>query len=277
MQAAVQQPQQDVIYVVQAEQSPLHQLSAVDEEEEEEDGHSSGRPASKAGDHTDDDEEDGTAVAAVLASLQQQQPCGDQHQRLLSSQNSGQAIAVVQVSRSGSPSKQQHKLHAVSSSSSSPCQRLLLGQRAAKCIEKHQNKLMQELHRILQQSAATTAAGAAAGAAIGAGAAVAAAEHALCGRVAALRGGLVSPPDSARMQYASAVHMLGSAAAAADAAQQQHSQVLSGTHVCVVELQAQLEAAEAKLHVHRTAAGEKRRERFLAAGTAVVLCSGLSH
>jgi hypothetical protein len=124
-----------------------------------------------------------------------------------------------------------------------------LSQQAIKCIEVCEHRLLQELHAILASTAASTAAGAAAGAALGAGAAVAAAEQALAGRGAHLhlhaRGGLMSPPESVR------------SAQSARAAALQEFRRQPGA-VCAAELQAQLstqlEAAEAKLHVHRTAA-----------------------
>lgn len=124
-----------------------------------------------------------------------------------------------------------------------------LSQQAIKCIEVCEHRLLQELHAILASTAASTAAGAAAGAALGAGAAVAAAEQALAGRAAHMhlhpRGGLMSPPDSVR------------SAQSARAAALQEFRRQPGA-VCAAELQAQLatqlEAAEAKLHVHRTAA-----------------------
>lgn len=107
-----------------------------------------------------------------------------------------------------------------------------LRQQAARCIEKHELRMLQELRVLVQHTAASTAASAAAGAALGAGAAVAAAEHALSGRVELARGRLLSPPNSART---AAGHL-------ADLERER--------------LQSQLQAAEAKLHVHRIAAGE---------------------
>jgi len=107
-----------------------------------------------------------------------------------------------------------------------------LRQQASRCIEKHELRMLQELRVLVQHTAASTAASAAAGAALGAGAAVAAAEHALSGRVELARGRLLSPPNSART----------AAGQAADLERER--------------LQSQLQAAEAKLHVHRIAAGE---------------------
>jgi hypothetical protein len=117
-----------------------------------------------------------------------------------------------------------------------------VSQQAIRCLESYEAKLLLELQSILQQTALSTAASAAAGAAVGAGAAVAAAEQALTGRAARLRDGLLSPPDSARSARALAMQEFRRQPGA----------------VCALELQAQmsaqLEAAEAKLHVHRTAA-----------------------
>lgn len=138
-----------------------------------------------------------------------------------------------------SPKKQPH----------SPRTHSKLQQQAIKCIEFHEQHLLQQLQDMLASTAASTAAGAAAGAAIGAGAAVAAAEQALAGRVAHThlhaRSGLMSPPDSMR------------SAQSARAAALQEFRRRPGA-VCAAELQlsTQLEAAEAKLHVHRTAASK---------------------
>lgn len=119
---------------------------------------------------------------------------------------------------------------------------LKLSQQAMKCLQSYEDKLLLELQSILQNSAASTAASAAAGAAVGAGAAVAAAQQALAGRVALVQSGLLSPPDSAR-------------SARAKALQEFRRQPAAGAALGLqAQMVARLEAAEAKLHVHRTAA-----------------------
>lgn len=150
----------------------------------------------------------------------------------------GHATVAVAVGGKGHPkSPSKHKSSTV----------VRLSQQAIRCLESYEAKLLLELQSILQQTALSTAASAAAGAAVGAGAAVAAAEQALAGgRAARLRDGLLSPPDSARSARAMAMQEFRRQPGA----------------VCALELQAQmsaqLEAAEAKLHVHRTAASKSR-------------------
>lgn len=144
------------------------------------------------------------------------------------------AHAATAAGTGGKPKSPKHR----------PSTMVRLSQQAIRCLESYEHKLLLELQSILSQSAASTAASAAAGAAVGAGAAVAAAERALAGRVALIRGGLLSPEDSARTARAAAM---------------QEFRRQPGS-VCALELQAQmvaqLEAAEAKLHVHRTAASK---------------------
>jgi hypothetical protein len=138
---------------------------------------------------------------------------------------------------SGSGGKAKHGKHR-------PSAVLKLSQQAMKCLQSYEDRLLLELQSFLQNSAASTAASAAAGAAVGAGAAVAAAQQALAGRVALVQSGLLSPPDSARSARVKGLQEFRRQPGAAVA----------------LELQAQmvawLEAAEAKLHVHRTAASE---------------------
>lgn len=98
--------------------------------------------------------------------------------------------------------------------------------------------MVQELQVLVAQAAASSAAGAAAGAALGAGAAMAAAEHALAGRVA---GGSKIPLLLQPRQPG-----------AAPSPPPQEPFLLRHT----MQMQAELKAADAKLHVHRTAAGE---------------------
>lgn len=148
----------------------------------------------------------------------------------------GAAHAAVVVGISGG--KSNHPKH-------KPSTALKLSQQAIRCLETYEHKLLLELQAIMQQNAASTATCAAAGAALGAGAAVAAAEKALVGRAALLKSGLLSPPDSVRSARAWALQEFRRQPGSISAAEQLQAQMM-----------AQLEAAEAKLHVHRTAACE---------------------
>jgi hypothetical protein len=130
-----------------------------------------------------------------------------------------------------------------------------LKQQLALSVTSHELQLTQELQDAIKQAALTTAAGAEAGVAAAAGAAVAAAEHAL-GTSASARGSLAgslnggacfsslngSAPGARQLQLvasADAAELVQLRAAAAQADQ----------------LRQQLQASEAKLAMHRTAAG----------------------
>lgn len=172
-------------------------------------------------------------LSEAAADIQSQEPQGPSSDNAAPA-HAGTAHATVIVGVGGKSRSPKHKASAA----------LKLSQQAIKCLETYEHKLLLDLQAILEQNAANTASCAAAGAAVGAGAAVAAAERALAGRAALLKSGLLSPPDSARSARAWALQEFRRQPGA----------------VCAAELQgqmlAQLEAAEAKLHVHRTAAGK---------------------
>lgn len=165
----------------------------------------------------------------------------------------GAAHAAVVVGISGGKSK--HPKH-------KPSTTLKLSQQAIRCLETYEHKLLLELQAIMEQNAASTASCAAAGAALGAGAAVAAAERALVGRAALLRSGLLSPPDSVRSARAWAQQEFRRQPGSISAVEQLQAQMMS-----------QLEAAEAKLHVHRTAACESHSAVALACSASRHACA----
>lgn len=112
------------------------------------------------------------------------------------------------------------------------------------CLGMYQHRLLQELEDLVQQAAASTAAGAAAGAALGAGAAVAAAHQALSGKLARSPR-LLSPSSSAHASRATLLQEFCRQPGAVCAGELQQ-----------LHVEGQLQAAEAKLQVHRAAASE---------------------